>query len=570
MQGLQQAQSQDDPLHVAACCKHFVANSLESWMGHTRHNFDARVSEADLQNYYFKPFQECVQAGAAGVMCSYNAINGVPACIHSDLLDTTLRQSWGFMGYLVTDCGALVDTITGHGAAKDPVDASAKAKRATVDVNCGDIFQEGLLAAYQAGLVQDSTIVDSFRRLARIQFRLGLFDPKEYRPDDAISLVGSHSQLALEAARQSIVLLKNTHNILPFDQNQKIAMIGPHIYGKDVFLSNYHGEVCPDDTGTSYDCMTTPVEVFSKATNHFINTTLGCHVDDSDLDEIDKAVEIAKEADIVVLLVGLSQRQEREEKDRTETVLPGLQQELINAVLNVACNKTVIAMIHGGAISLGHNILSKSAAILSASYGGMQGAQALADVMFGRYNPSGKLAATMYPASYVQDIPLTEMGLNVGVGRTHMYYSGTPEFSFGHGLSYSTWTIDWAKNESTIDEPSWALHNSRSSLMLQVNVTNVGPMKGSQNVLLFWRLPGNDRVRQKLAGFQGTGVLDVGESAALKFEISYQTFALWSEEIGSFLPDVGLYELEFRTSSGVLRHFVRVSLPTDNSTESTF
>jgi beta-D-xylosidase 4 len=546
----------DTKLQVAACCKHFVANSLENWMGHTRHNFDARISEADLNDYYFRPFQECVQAGAAGVMCSYNAVNGVPSCISDNLLKKTLRETWGFDGYLVTDCGALADTISGHGAAKDAVESSAKAKRATVDLNCGDVFQQGLLQAYQEGFVVESAISDSFRRLATIQFRLGLFDVKEYQPEQALHMVGSHGSLALEAALQSIVLLKNQEGILPLEPDHKIAMIGPHVFGREVFLSNYNGDVClkNDSQDSMYACIQSPVEAFSKLADHPINARLGCHVADTDLNEIDKAVESAKNADRVVLLVGLDQTQEREEKDRTETILPGLQQELIHAILGVASEKTIIVLIHGGAISLGDDTIAKAPAILSASYGGQMASQALAQVLFGAYNPTGKLAATMYRPSYVNDIPLTEMGLNVGVGRTHMYFSGSPEFAFGYGLSYSNWEIEWN------DQARFGLDaTTHSSMKVGIKITNLGPMEGSQTVLLFWSPTENGRVRQKLAGFQGTSLLAAGESEGLEFQIDYETFAMWQEDIGSSITEAGTYQLEARASNVSTTNFILVA-----------
>lgn len=519
-------------------------------MGHTRHNFDARISDADLHDYYFRPFQECVQAGAAGVMCSYNAVNGVPSCISKDLLKGSLREAWGFDGYLVTDCGALDDTITGHGAARDPVESSAKAKAASVDLNCGDVFHAGLLKAYQGGLVQESTISESFRRLAKIQFRLGLFDVKDYQPDQALELVGSHEALALEAALQSIVLLKNQDGILPMLPNQKLAVIGPHVFGREVFLSNYHGHVCPknDTDDSSYTCIESPVEAFSKITHYPIDAILGCGVAEMDLNEIDMAVESAKKADRVLLLVGLDQTQEREEKDRTETALPGLQQELIRAILDVASEKSIIVLVHGGAVSLGDETIARTPAILSASYGGHMASQALAEILVGSYNPTGKLAATMYRPSYVHDIPLTEMGLNIGVGRTHMFYSGSPEFPFGHGLSYSNWALEWTSS-SRYDDAPFVLEATSSPLKLGMNITNLGPTTGSQTVLLFWRPLEHSRVRQKLAGFQGTSVLEVGESEVIEFQIDHKTFALWNDIVGRSIAEAGTYQLEARASN---------------------
>ena len=297
MSGLQNTSNDDNdsrdddaPLRIAACCKHFIANSLENWHNHTRHNFDAQISDEDLHDYYFRPFQECVQARAAGVMCSYNALNGIPTCLSENLLNQTLRQSWGFDGYLVTDCWALEDTITGHKAAKDEEEASTMAKAATVDLNCGDTFEMGLLQAFQNGHVSNSNINSSFRRLAKIQFRLGLFAAlKKYEPQQDIELVGSHGNVAIEAALQSIILLKNGNKMLPLNADQKVVLVGPHVFGRSVFLSNYHGDVClPNSTEhKSVACIESPVEALSKISNHPVEATRGCKVADTDLNEID-------------------------------------------------------------------------------------------------------------------------------------------------------------------------------------------------------------------------------------------------------------------------------------------
>lgn len=549
----------DEPLRIAACCKHFIANSLESWKNHTRHNFNAQIADEDLHDYYYQPFQECVQAKAAGVMCSYNALNGIPTCLSKNLLNQTLRQSWGFDGYVVTDCWALTDTITGHNAAKDSEEASAMAKAATVDVNCGDTFQKGLLQAYQNGRVSDSEINSSFRRLARIQFRLGLFDSsKTFEPQEDIELVGSHGKLALEAALQSIVLLKNRNNILPLKTDHKVALIGPHVFGREVFLSNYHGEPCPpNSTGDkSFECIESPIEALSKMPVQDIKAIMGCKVADTDWNEIDKAVDLAKTSDAVVLMLGLDQTQEREERDRIETVLPGLQGQLLSSILDVAAEKTILVLVHGGAMSLGEDAIDRSGAILSTSYGGQSASSALAQVLFGLYNPTGKLSSTMYPPSYVHEIPLTEMGLAVGIGRTHMFYKKKPEFAFGHGLSYSSWNLSWtfgssssssSTNDDPGDSPVISIEKSQASVtFLGVNVTNLGPMKGSQTVLLFWRPPKDGsstriRIRQKLFGFQGTSMLNVGESQVLTFQVQLSDFQTWNTHTGSNTVDPGTY-----------------------------
>jgi beta-D-xylosidase 4 len=571
VQGLQGSNNNDENgrIQVAAACKHFVANSLEDWQGHSRHNFDAHISLQDLHTYYLAPFQACVQANAQGVMCSYNAVNGIPSCTNEWLLKDILRDAYNFTGYLVTDCGALDDVVRGHHYAIDAAQASALAMNATVDVNCGngEYYPEGLLQAYCDGWVEASTIQASFARLATIQFRLGLFDAKDYHPDDDIGVVGSHDDLALEAALQSIVLLQNRDGLLPLSSNHpRLALIGPHIHAREVLLSNYHGSKCGcgDDSDT-YNCIDTPLQALQKKTQHTIRGVQGCHVSGNDLDEIDLATQAAQDADVVILIVGLDQSQESEGRDRNETTLPGLQIELIQSVLQVASTKTILVVISGGAVALGQNILDQTPAILSAPYGGQAASQALAQVLFGDYNPTGKLAATMYPPSFVDDLPLTEMGLQVGVGRTHMYYQGTPEFAFGYGLSYSKWHLEWADHEHKLDLALW---DTGPPIKVEVRVANTGPLEGSQTVLFFWRpISHRKAINQKLIGFQGTRRLEVGQEEVLTFQIQPTDFALWSDTRNATVVSSGTYQLEARASDVQVNRTLQIVI--DSSADTT-
>jgi xylan 1,4-beta-xylosidase len=488
---------QDDTerIRIGACCKHFIANSLEHWQNYSRHNFDARIDDQDLHDYYLPPFGECVKK-AVGVMCSYNSLNGKPACANPWLLQDVLRDEWNFTGYLVTDCGALGDVQHGHHFAKDPKEAAALAKNATVDINCGDgsYFPEGLMEAYQAGMVADSVIRDSFYRMAVVQFRLGLFNAKEkenFNPIEDIQVVGNskHNQLALEAAQQSIVLLQNKNHLLPLDPDadQRIAVIGPHIHSDLALLSNYHGSRCdcPKSTrgvqsqetlSNDFSCIETPLQAIQRTVSkpENIQSIVGCNIDGQDRNEIEDAKKLAAASDIVLLMVGITTDQEREELDRTETTLPCLQLQLIQSVLEVAGEKTIMVIIHGGAMSLGEDAINRAGAILTAGYGGQMASAAIANVLFGEYNPTGKLSSTWYPPSYVNDIPLTEMGLRVGVGRTHMFYTGTPEFQFGHGLSYSSWKLTWAEGGVSQQNPSVLRLHESQILTVEVNVQNLG------------------------------------------------------------------------------------------------
>jgi len=585
-------------LKMAACCKHFLGNSLEHWGNYDRYSFNAVIDEYDLNNYYLPPFEECTKH-AVGVMCSYNAVNGEPTCASNWLLKDVLRERMNFTGYLVTDCGAMNGIVHGHHFAIDNVQASALAKNASVDVNCGSVFQDSLFTAYNEGQVEELTINESFQRMVRIQFRLGLFDSTKKsteNPDSDIASIDSpeHRQLALEAALQSIVLLENKNNILPLDNNnnKSLAVIGPHIDAHGALMGNYHGAKCGcrSDGGINKDfsCIESPLQAIKRNMKYpdQVKSIKGCNVAEGVAD-INDAKELARNSDAVILLLGLDQGQESEGHDRNETTLPGLQPKLMESILDVAGEKTIIVLIHGGTISLG-DARDKAGAILSAGYGGQAGSSAIASVLFGEYNPTGKLAATVYPPSFVHELPLTEMGLRVGVGRTYMYYTGKAEFSFGHGLSYSKWGLDWVND---INDNSSSESETLPTLKLQdyvptrfhLSVKNLGPhiSGGSQTILLFWR-PFNDiendeqlhdfpvidkekrrKVQRKLIDFQETKVLLTGESETIEFELTWKDFAMWDSRSKASTVLLGDYELVVQTADTYLTR--RLEIVSSNS-----
>ncbi len=547
VQGLQGSEGGLDEkrVQITACCKHFVANSLENWKNYSRHNFDAPVSDSDLYNYYLPAFRSCVMEGRAlGIMCSYNAVNGIPSCANDFLLQKTLRESWRFDGYVTSDCGAIRDECTdepsGHGYT-NCTQATADSILAGTDVDCGGVYNAEIENAVKSGALKEGQVDVSFARLTTIQMRLGLFDnDKATQPYFNLGIddidTAQHQQLALEAAQQSIVLLKNDDGVLPIKAGSKVAVVGPHYNATELLLSNYHGAQCAGapgqgpGTGHDFTCMTSILQAITAANGGGSTVgSSGCDVNTNRTDHIGPAVKAAKDADIVILTVGIDQDIEREGRDRDDTTLPGVQPQLVDAILALN-KKTVMVLFNGGAMSLGE-YKNKVPAIVDAFYGGGKGAEALADVLFGKYNPSGKLAATMYPPEYVNQIPLTEMGLTVSPGRTHMFYKGTPEFEFGFGLSYTSWRVEWVDAEEALPI-RWSLSaNDIKRSRVRARVHNTGTRSGRQTLLLFVRPktleaaatrdPHMASLARKLVGYRGTGVhLAPGESHELEFEIS--------------------------------------------------
>ena len=350
--------------------------------------------------------------------------------------------------------------------------------------------------------------------------RLGLFDDKAAQPYFALGIDDIDTQehgSSRARPRCSRSCCSRTRAACPAAPGGKLAVVGPRAVrrtpagggergggaarikshdsivasraqnGTEVFLSNYHGSRCVDGDGpgpgdgADFSCVPTPLATLARA-NAGGETAgaLGCEVD-SDVDDVAAAVAVAAAADAVVLMVGLDGSQEAEGTDRYATTLPGLQPKLVDAVLALR-KPTVLVLLNGGAMSLG---AAKQAApaIVEAFYGGEAGAQAIADVLFGEHNPSGKLAATMYPPEYVDEIALTEMSLTAGPGRTHMFYTGEPEFAFGSGLSYTRWELAWDDGAPRADRA----RRARRARARAPRARDERGRDGKQTVLLLWR-----------------------------------------------------------------------------------
>eukprot|EP00931_Biecheleriopsis_adriatica_P085911 TRINITY_DN60680_c0_g1_i1.p1 TRINITY_DN60680_c0_g1~~TRINITY_DN60680_c0_g1_i1.p1 ORF type:complete len:769 (-),score=153.79 TRINITY_DN60680_c0_g1_i1:74-2380(-) len=554
VRGLQEG---EDPDHVqmVATCKHFIANSLEHSIINgqtiTRHNFDAEIPLSELVDYYMPAFKSCVQEGRAlGIMCSYNAVNGIPMCANRELLTDVLRKEWGFDGYVTSDCGAINDIQVNHHFAPDGPTAAAMGLKAGCDTDCGGVYGKGVVKAVNMSILSEETIDLSLKRLVKIQMKVGLFEPKDSQVYFDSTRYGidridtpEHQQLAYEAALQSIVLLKNEKQVLPLKRGTKLALLGPHVNSQQVFMSNYYGARCPDG---KYDCITSPLDAITKA--NIGGTTVGYKAVDveSSVDNISTAVQHAQDSDVVVLLVGIDANQEHEEHDRSNCTLPGLQANLVTAV--AALNKpTVMVLIHGGALCLGA-LKDKVPSIVDAFYGGERGPDALAAVLFGDHNPSGKLPITMYPPEYMFQNPITQMSVTKPPGRTHLYYTGTPEFSFGTGLSYSSWSL-----QLTDADKAKELQSHRGFTEFSVNLTNKGPWAGKQRVLAFARprLSTSNMPKQLLWAYAGVD-LAVGESSTVSFKLEASMLAR-SSESGDRIVHPGEYELAFSDGSQELK-----------------
>jgi beta-glucosidase len=440
----------DDPVYFKAIAtpKHFAVHSGPESQ---RHRFDAVVTDQDLYTTYLPQFEATIrEAHAHSVMSSYNALDGVPNPCNKRLLTDILRTQWGFDGYVVSDDGAVADVFNAHRFAPNAIETSALAVNAGNDLDSGTTYAGGgggrrgggggtpnLLQAVRQGLLAEKDIDVALGRIMEARVRLGEFDPPGYEGNPynkitpAMYNTPENHELALTAARETIVLLKNANHTLPLKTDVgTIAVIGPNCNNITMQYGNYNGKAPPEHQVTILDgikravgadhvlTLTTQAPIAGNAPNEALNA---------------EAAELARKADAVVLVIGISGAQEGEMRDRNAIELPAVQQSLIEATAAAAGNKPVIVVnCSGSAIALNWED-ANIPAVIQAWYPGQRG-DAVADVIFGKYNPAGRLPVTFYKAT--ADLPaFTDYAV---YNRTYRYNLKPVLYPFGHGRSYST------------------------------------------------------------------------------------------------------------------------------------
>ncbi|KAF5388179.1 hypothetical protein D9615_000074 [Tricholomella constricta] len=428
---------------VIADCKHYAAYDLEDWEGNIRNSFDAQVTLQDLSEYYLRPFQSCVRdAKVASVMCSYNAVNGIPACASSYLLQTILRDHWGFDDdrWVTSDCDAVADIFRSHHFTATFPEAVALALKAGTDIDCGTAYSSHLPDAFNQSLITRADLEKALTRQYTSLVRLGYFDPpsvQPYRQLDWSDINKPDAQkLAHQAALEGIVLLKND-GILPFKKTiKKLAVVGPWADATTLMQGNYFG-VAPFIVSPFEGAIDAGYEAtFVPGTTVSGDSTAGFAA----------AVAAARVADAVVFAGGLDEVVEREGTDRTTIVWPGNQLDLISA-LEATGTPVVVVQFGGGQIDQSALKNSQTVnAILWAGYPGQSGGTALFDILSGKASPAGRLPITQYPSDYVSQVAMTDMRIRPSdnnPGRTYKWYQGTPVYEFGHGLHFTTFDVKW-------------------------------------------------------------------------------------------------------------------------------
>jgi len=505
----------DDPkyLKVVSTPKHFAANNSEV----NRHTGSSEVDEQTLREYYLPAFQATVQAGKAfSVMAAYNRLNGVPCSANTVLLRDILRNEWGFQGYVVSDCDAVADIVNGHHFVPSLAEAAGMALNAGTDLNCGDTYPNHLQESLAQGWTSEPNIDTALVRVLRARVQLGEFEPPAQVPYSSItaSVIQSqeHANLALEAARAAIVLLKNSEGLLPLERTQltSIAVIGPH--SDDVILGGYSGS--PANTVSPLAGITEKLSGFSGIT---INQAPGSTITgDADATAIEAAVAAARASDVALVFVGTDLNVFREELDRPDWNMPGAQEELIEAVF-AANPKTVLVLVTGGPLAVDW-ANTNVPAILNSFYDGQSQGTAIADVLFGDFNPTGRLSTTWYKGSTTLP-PITDY--DIRKGRTYLYFADAALYPFGYGLSYTTFAYDNLRLEpSTID--------AKGSTTVSIDISNTGARDGDELVQLYSRDVATNVTRplKQLRRFQRVH-LSAGQTSTIKFALDAKDLTYW-------------------------------------------
>ena len=553
---------------VAATGKHFAAYSNNKGAREGMARVDPQMSPREVENIHIYPFKRVIrEAGMLGVMSSYNDYDGIPVQGSYYWLTTRLRGEMGFRGYVVSDSDAVEYLYTKHGTAKDMKEAVRQSVEAGLNVRCTfrspDPFVLPLRELVKEGGLSEEVINDRVRDILRVKFLIGLFDAP-YQTDlagaDREVEKEENEAIALQASHESVVLLKNADELLPLDINstKKIAVCGPNANEEGYALTHY-GPLAVE--------VTTVLEGIQEKTKSKAEVlyTKGCDLvdahwpeseiidyplTDDEQAEIDKAVENARQADVAVVVLGGGQRTCGENKSRTSLDLPGRQLQLLQAI-QATGKPVVLILINGRPLSI--NWADKFVpAILEAWYPGSKGGTALADILFGDYNPGGKLTVT-FPKT-VGQIPFNfpckpssqiDGGKNPGPTGNMSHINGAL-YPFGYGLSYTTFEYSDLDITPRVITPN-------ESATVRLKVTNTGKRAGDEVVQLYIRdvLSSITTYEKNLAGFQRIH-LEPGEAQELSFTIDRKHLELldadmkWVVEPGDFVLMAGASSEDIR------------------------
>ena len=538
---------------ILACAKHFAAYGGAEG-GRDYNTVD--ISERTLREIYLRPFKAAVDAGVGSLMCSFNEIGGIPSSANKFLLTTILHNEWKSDAFVVSDWNSIGELVR-HGIAKDPQDAATLAINAGVDMDMqSNAYHDYLAELVKSGKVSEKVLDERVRRVLKAKFELGLFDNPYKYCDEEREKQNVQSKGIVEAslaeARESMVLLKNQNSLLPLKKNlQKIAVIGPLANSKRDPLGPWNQQ---RDTST----VVTVVEGIKNKLGNDCEVIYekGCSMNDTVKSNFEKAKAAAEKADAVILVVGESLSMSGEAGSRASLDLPGVQEELVKYIFNVG-KPTVVVLLNGRPLTI--NWISENVpAILETWYLGIQSGNAIADVLFGDYNPDGKLTVT-FPRA-VGQVPIYYNYKNTGrphnpKDRFTSHYldlDNSPLYPFGYGLSYTSFDY------SNLSLSSQKIKMGES-LVVGVDVKNTGNREGKEIVQLYIRdLVGSvTRPIEELKDFTKID-LRPGETKHVEFTISPEKLKFYDinmnfvVEPGEFKVFVGKNSVDVLESSFIV------------------
>lgn len=514
-------------LKAAACAKHFAVHSGPEAV---RHEFNAEVTPKDMWETYLPAFEECVvEAKVESVMGAYNRTNGEPCCGSYTLLRDILREKWKFEGHVVSDCWAIRDFHTRHFVTSTAPESAALALKAGCDLNCGNTYLH-ILQALQENLITEEDITRAAIRLFTTRIKLGMFDDDCEYDNIPYSVVDSkeHNEVALEAARKSLVLLKND-GILPLDKSKikSIGVIGPNANSRLALKGNYYG------TPSRYITFLEGIQDYLEDEDIRIYYSEGCHLHKDKVeplaqkhDRLAEALTVAEHSDVVILCLGLDETLEGEEGDtgnhaasgdKLDLNLPEVQQTLLEKVVAVG-KPTILLLATGSAMSI--NFANEHCnAIIQTWYPGARGGQAVAECLFGEFSPAGKLPVTFYKS--LEGLPeFTDYSMK---GRTYRYIETEPLYPFGYGLTYSKVRL---KNLKVLNQVT-----KDSDIEVSVEIENIGDYD-TDEVVQFYIKDNKSKFavpNHSLCGFKRIH-LRKGESKNVEFTIRNKAMTIVDDE----------------------------------------
>jgi beta-glucosidase len=532
---------------LAACAKHFAAYGFPE-SGREYNTVD--VGTSTLNNIVFPPFQATIDAGVRTFMNAFNELNGIPATGNTNLQRTILKDKWKFDGFVVSDWGSIEEMVT-HGHAKDGKHAAQIAANAGSDMDMESyLYVNELAALVREGKVKEAYIDDAAKRILRVKFELGLFDdPYKYcdeqREKEVIGQPAFH-EAALDMAKKSIVLLKNDNQLLPLKkQGQKIALIGALASDKTSPLGSWR-IAAKDNTAISV------LEGMQAYTGNQLTYVKGADVslgqtkfidelnlNTTDRSEFPQAIAVAKTADVVVMVLGEVGYQSGEARSRTDLGLPGVQQDLLEAIYEV--NKNIVLVLNNGRPLVLNWHQEHLPAIVEAWQLGTQSGNAIAQVLYGDYNPSGKLPMS-FPRT-VGQVPIYYNYKNTGrplmptpstVFWSHYQdVENTPLYPFGYGLSYTTFNYSELQTQVISD----------NEVNVSVTLKNTGKFTGKEVVQLYIKdhYASVTRPVRELKGFELVS-LEANESKKIEFTLSEKELGFYDNE-GNFIVEPGDFSI---------------------------